>query len=242
MKRFVKALMVVGMSAALTTSAFAKTASIKVSDNEMKLDISGFVQLMAVAPQTPINMAKTPSGIVNVGIGDYALNANGNSTFAVNRAQVSFAAQPADKIAIKTSVELGKNFNAANDSRIVDAMVDLSYLDGVTLRVGQFALPIGVELEKSPYDLDFINYTLLTTLYAQRNRGAEIYGDIVESVSYDLGFSNGLADGTLTGARDNSISDSNSKYFSFTFSDSNSHTITQRIPNALTDHKRSTLR
>lgn len=198
MKSILKGLMVVAMAAVIATPAFAKTASIKVADKEMKLDISGFTQLLYVSAEAPLN-------VTNSSIGSYALSTN--DTFSLNRLQLNFAAQPSDKITVKSVVELGRNFSAANESRIVDAIVDLGYIPGVTLRVGQFALPIGLEIEKSPYDLDFINYTLLSNLAAQRNRGVMIYGDIVESVSFDLGVANGTADGTITGASNQTLSD-----------------------------------
>jgi len=213
MKRFMKGLMTAGMVAVLATSAFAKTASIKVSDKEMKLDISGFVQAAYITNQGN----NTVNGSV-IGIGDYALNpaaqpGNSNDTFTINRAQVNFTAQPSDNIMIKTTAELGRNFNTAiNDSRIVDAIIDLSYFKPVTLRVGQFATPFGTEIEKSPYDLDFVNYSLLTTLMAKRTRGAMIYGDITENVSFDLGVSNQLGNGSLTGAGNELSSDSSAEF------------------------------
>lgn len=197
MKRFLKPMMVIGMVAAMSVSAFAKTASIKIGDNETKIDVSGFVQAAYISDQ----------GLngINATIGNYPLS--NNDTFTLNRLQLAFAASPNNNIDVKTSVELGRNFSGINESRIVDAMVDLKYVPGVTFRVGQFALPLGLELEQDPYSMDFINYTVFTNLGAQRNRGIMAYGDISPMVSYELGVSNLMVDGSLTGARNASTSD-----------------------------------
>jgi len=191
-----KGIAVFAMAAAMTTPAFAKTASIKIAEKEMKLDVSGIAQVMYVGTQGVDGLMSGKT----LGIGDYVLSAAGNDTFTLNRLQLSVASQIADKIAMKSSLEFGRNH--VGDANVVDAFLDLGYIPGVTLRVGQFALPIGAEIEKSPADLDFINYSVLTTIGAQRNRGIMAYGDIIENVSFDLGIANGPASGGLTGAGD----------------------------------------
>jgi len=207
MKKLIKGLVVVAMAAVIATPAFAKTASIKVGDKETKLDISGFAQVALINNQVNAStLGGNVAGGKTIGIGDYSLSAAGNTSFTLNRLQVNFTAEPSENIGFKSTVELGRNFKG--DTRIVDAMVDLKYLKPVTFRVGQFALPIGFELEKSPYDLDFINYTLLTSLFAQRNRGIMAYGDITPNIDFNLGIANSVYDGNLTGVSNESSSDS----------------------------------
>jgi phosphate-selective porin len=203
-----KSIMTVALAAAISTPVLAKTAPITVGDSA-KLAISGFVQADYIAP-TGVNVIGADlngNGIPDTTAGLSGAAVGTNDTFGINRLILSVAGQPADKITAKVNFAYGDSAMGV----VQDAFVDLSYINNLTIRAGQFALPIGTELDANPYSAAFVNNSLLATVFAKRNRGIMAYGNLMDNVSYDLGIANG-GGGALNGVTGNE-SNSDAKQF-----------------------------
>lgn len=91
------------------------------------------------------------------------------------------------------------NMDGVADSRLVDLYADISYVDWVSLRVGQFPLPISYELNTPEFDLETINYTMAAGIFGKRDRGFVLSGSPVPDVlKLSLAVTNG--NGAITGA------------------------------------------
>lgn len=84
---------------------------------------------------------------------------------------------------------------AGSSTRIFDAHVDYRYADALRFRAGKFKPPVGLERLQSATDNFFIERGLPTNLAPTRDLGFQIYGDVIpETLEYQLGVFNGVAD------------------------------------------------
>ncbi len=148
---------------------------------------------------------------------------NSNDQMDIPRLMVYLKAQPAEKVSIHASLDFsGNNSNgmvsntqpagARNavmdgtaDDLIVDLYADLNYLNKVTVRVGQFPLPVSYELNTPEYDLETIQYSQGVGTFGKRDRGFVIFGDPTPTWSVSGWLVNG--DGAITGATDSGSTD-----------------------------------
>jgi phosphate-selective porin OprO and OprP len=87
---------------------------------------------------------------------------------------------------------------------IQDAYGDIHFVPWARLRVGKFKEPFGLERLQSATAMTFIERGLPTNLAPNRDVGAQLHGDIADTVSYAVGVFNGVADG---GSGDGDIGD-----------------------------------
>ncbi len=81
---------------------------------------------------------------------------------------------------------------------IYDAYAQLNYVPGLSLRVGKFKPPVGLERLQSDDDTSFVERGLPTLLVPSRDIGYELTGDILEHrVNYAVGVFNGVPDNSL---------------------------------------------
>ncbi|HYO95303.1 MAG TPA: porin [Polyangiaceae bacterium] len=78
---------------------------------------------------------------------------------------------------------------------IQDAHVDVKPLKEVALRFGKYKAPFGLERLQSATNILFVERALPTQLAPNRDVGAQVYGDIADTLSYALGIFNGVPDG-----------------------------------------------
>ncbi|MEW5946725.1 MAG: porin [bacterium] len=199
---------------ALSAIAGAKTVGVTVGDKELKADIGVLGQLVYVSDKS--------DQIVS-------------DTFDVNRLRISIDSQPADAVKVKASLEESGNLSpltpglgglggrygessGAAGSRLVDLYVDLTYLDWVTVRAGQFPLPMGLELTADEYGLETINYSQLTSAFVHRDRGIMFFGDAGDDEIFDwaIGVVNGAGAETaaalaISGAVTGAVNDTNDR-------------------------------
>lgn len=179
--------------AALSIAGFS-TAAQAVPVSEMDLDISGLAQF------------------------NYSWSEqNGrDDQLDTQRLRLMFSAMPAEEISVYAALEGTDNMsgsagaaggrNAVNDgaadSRVVDLYADLSYLDWMTLRVGQFALPNSYELNTPEFDLETINYTQGVGAFGVRDRGFMAMGEPVPQFAWAAWITNGQGTNSqaITGA------------------------------------------
>jgi len=84
---------------------------------------------------------------------------------------------------------------AGSSTRIFDAHIDYRLKDGLRFRAGKFKPPVGLERLQSATDLFFIERGLPTNLAPSRDLGFQVYGDVIpETLEYQLGVFNGVAD------------------------------------------------
>lgn len=141
---------------------------------------------------------------------------DGDDQLDISRVLVNFTGRPAEKVYVFVSLEqtnhTSRNVpgapNAAgarnalmdgnSDNRIVDAYADLSYWEKVTLRVGQFPLPISYELNTAPYDQETIMYSQGVGTFSYRDRGIIVFADPTPEFGWSGWIVNGA--GAISGA------------------------------------------
>jgi phosphate-selective porin OprO/OprP len=97
---------------------------------------------------------------------------------------------------------------------IYDAYAQLNYIPGVSLRVGKFKPPVGLERLQSDDDTTFVERGLPTLLVPSRDIGYELTGDVLgKRVNYAVGVFNGVPDNSLTDAAASSHRDVAARVF-----------------------------
>lgn len=139
-----------------------------------------------------------------------------NDEFDTNRLRIKIGAQPAENVKFYAALEGTNNTSAAAmgsqvpananivdnaaDSRLVDMYVTLTYLEWVTVLIGQMPTPISYELNTDEYDLETINYSMLAGL-ANRDRGIGLIIPLHPELTFLTWVLNGS--GAITGATNN---------------------------------------
>jgi phosphate-selective porin OprO/OprP len=115
-------------------------------------------------------------------------------TFLVRRARLYFDATVLGLVDARIMPDFGNNTVA-----LLDAYADLHPRPWLRLRVGKFKPPIGLERLQTDAYVPLPERALDSNLSAQRDVGAELWGDIANAaIHYELAWLNGNADGTLT--------------------------------------------
>lgn len=113
----------------------------------------------------------------------------GASTFDVRRVRTAFNATLDRRFRVQTMVDFG-NGNA----RLQDAFVDLRATDAVTVRVGRFKVPVGLEFIQSPGFLFFAERAYPSDVVPRRDVGALLNASL-GPFTIDAGLTNGVVDG-----------------------------------------------
>lgn len=199
-----KKLIATGLAAALI--AGISTISQATPVGEMDIDISGIGQMTySWSQQNTVN-----------------------DELDLTRLRLNVNAQPAENVSFISQFELTNNIsngtaagpnlqnagaagnniptdpnNAAladgtSDSRIIDMYIDLTYLEWMTARIGQFANPVSYELNTKEYELETINYSMGVGIFGVRDRGIMVFGQPIPEFGWNLWGLNG--NGAITGA------------------------------------------
>jgi phosphate-selective porin OprO/OprP len=119
-------------------------------------------------------------------------------TFLVRRARLYFDATVLGLVDARLMPDFGNNTVA-----LLDAYADLHPATWLRLRVGKFKPPIGLERLQTDAYVPLPERALDSNLSAQRDVGAELWGDIANAaVHYELVWLNGNPDGTLNDVDD----------------------------------------
>ena len=188
MKKLIATGLAVAFIAGMTTITMAKPVS------EMDLDISGLAQFN-------YNWSEIDTA---------------DDELDTARLRLKFAAQPAENVSIYAELEGTNNISGgawgsnvptdpnavvgdgAADSRIVEMYTDLTYIEWMTARIGQFALPNSYELNVDEYDLETIRYSQGVGIFGTRDRGIMLFGQPIPEFGWAITVMNG--GGAITGA------------------------------------------
>ncbi|HVU53264.1 MAG TPA: porin [Polyangia bacterium] len=119
-------------------------------------------------------------------------------TFLVRRARLYFDTTFLGFVDSRIMPDFGNNTVA-----LLDAYIDLHPQPWARLRVGKFKPPIGLERLQTDAYVPLPERALDSNLSAQRDVGAELWGDIANAaVHYELVWLNGNPDGTLNDVDD----------------------------------------
>jgi phosphate-selective porin OprO/OprP len=125
-------------------------------------------------------------------------------TFLIRRARLYFDTTVLGLADARIMPDFGNNTVA-----LLDAYVDLHPTQFLRLRVGKFKPPIGLERLQTDAYVPLPERALDSNLSAQRDVGAELWGDIANAaIHYELVWLNGNPDGTL-----NDIDDEHAKTY-----------------------------
>jgi phosphate-selective porin OprO/OprP len=113
-------------------------------------------------------------------------------TFTVRRARIDLRGTMAEYFEFGLQPEL-----AGTSFRLLDAYVNLHFIDEVQLQAGKMKSPVGLEYLRSPVDLLFPEFGLPSLLVPQRDVGFYVHGEVLKgAIGYQLGVFNGVADGS----------------------------------------------
>jgi phosphate-selective porin OprO/OprP len=119
-------------------------------------------------------------------------------TFLVRRARLYFDTTVLGLVDARIMPDFGNNTVA-----LLDAYADLHPRPWLRLRVGKFKPPIGLERLQTDAYVPLPERALDSNLSAQRDVGAELWGDIANAaIHYELVWLNGNPDGTLNDVDD----------------------------------------
>jgi len=173
----------------------------------MAAAIAGFSTMTKAAPVSDMDLDISGLGQISY---SWSENTN-NDGLDIARLRLNFAAKPAEHVAFKAQIEGGDNtspmafgltgMDGTADSRIVDMYVDLTYLEGISARIGQFALPNSYELNTNEFDLETINYSIGAGMFGVRDRGIMLFGKPIPEFGWSAWGANG--EGAITGASNN---------------------------------------
>jgi len=125
---------------------------------------------------------------------DDALLRDRVDTFILRRVRPILDATLLGLVDLRITPDFGNNTVA-----LYDAYGDVHPAPWLRLRSGKFKPPVGLERLQTDNYVPFVERSLDSNLSAQRDVGAELWGDIANAaVHYELAILNGNADGTIT--------------------------------------------
>ena len=125
---------------------------------------------------------------------DDALLRDRVDTFILRRVRPILDATLLGLVDLRITPDFGNNTVA-----LYDAYGDVHPAPWLRLRAGKFKPPVGLERLQTDNYVPFVERSLDSNLSAQRDVGAELWGDIANAaVHYEIAILNGNADGTIT--------------------------------------------
>jgi phosphate-selective porin OprO/OprP len=200
--------------AAITPAAGAQSLTNK---NRLEQRVAAVEQAQQTAPKIAVGRGKGLS--VTSADGQYALSLRAYAQ-ADNRAFFDGAAQGTDTFLVRTArpiieAKLTDYFDARlmwdfgqGNARLLDGYADAHVLPGsdtLSLRMGEFKLPVGLERWQSEQELTFVERGQTTNLVPFRDIGVMAHGKPFGGrLEYELGVTNGATDLQVnTGDTDN---------------------------------------
>jgi phosphate-selective porin OprO/OprP len=127
------------------------------------------------------------------GDGRFFLTGSGTDSFLVRRARVDVTG----KLARYFELRVHPDF-AGSRVVLLDAFVNLHFIDEVQLRLGKGKPPFGLEHLQTPRDFLFPELGLPSLLLPNRDAGALLHGKLLDgAVLWGVGVFNGTPDGTV---------------------------------------------
>lgn len=108
--------------------------------------------------------------------------AGANEDITLRRARVSLSGEAAENLGYKFMIDSAANPTTTTD--VLDMYLDFKHIQGLTVRVGQFVKPIGLELPQSPYGLDTINYSQMVSYTSVTTAATAIVPAVTAASSY----------------------------------------------------------
>ncbi len=149
---------------------YGKGLTVTSPDNKLQLRMSGYFQADDHA---------------FVGDGP----ANNNDQFFIRSARPILEAKY-DQFSARLMMDFGNG-----QTQLLDAYGDYTVADALTVRVGKFKDPIGIERWQAEQNVLFVERGMTTNLVPYRDNGIGIYGNLIPgTLEYQIAFTNGAPD------------------------------------------------
>lgn len=179
-------------------TAGADGFAIKSADDNFKLKLRGYIQA---------------DGRFCPGDSRHAFT----DTFLLNRVRPVFEGTVFKNYDFKLMPDFGQG-----KAVIQEAFLDAHVLPELSVRIGKYKGPVGLERLQSARDLVFVERALPTDLVPNRDIGAAMHGEFLDGVSgYEVGVFNGAADGAVDDAGESDSKDLAGRVFVHPFKKSN---------------------
>ncbi len=116
--------------------------------------------------------------------------------FLIRRARLSFDGKFGEKIAFRLRPE-----SSSGVTTWIDAYIDWTFDNGLTLRAGKFKPPVGLERLQSAGDLRLVERGFVTELVPSRDVGLQLSG-VNGDLAWQVGVFNGVNDGRTSEIND----------------------------------------
>ncbi len=126
---------------------------------------------------------------------------DGADTFDMRRARIGVKG----KFGNYYSGEIVINTVGVSGNEILDVgYLDVAWFEKAKLRFGQFKMPFSLEQLTSSNNIDFIERSYVDAMIPAKERGAQVFGEPMDGITYALAAGTGLkaAENTQTGARE----------------------------------------
>jgi len=131
-------------------------------------------------------------GLIQVDGRDYwGQNPNPQDTFLIRRARSYIEGTVGNVVDYRLMADFGQG-----TVQLLEAWVDLGLWRWLRLSGGKMKSPFGLERLQTDQYLTFVERGLPSNLAPDRDVGADVHGDVLSVLEYDLGVFNGAVDGT----------------------------------------------
>ena len=126
-----------------------------------------------------------------------AASAVGADTFDIRRARIGIKY----KFGKYYSGEVTANTVGTSSDVLDVGFLDIAWFEKAKFRLGQFKMPFSLEQLTSSNNIDFIERSFVDSFIPAKERGAQVFGELIPGTTYALAVSNGLgATGSTAGA------------------------------------------
>jgi phosphate-selective porin OprO/OprP len=160
-------------------------------------------------------LVRSPGGAYELAISGLAqidgrlfAEGSGDDRFLIRRARLTFDVNAGERIALRIRPESSNG----DDVRIVDAYLETRLSESLSLRVGRFKPPVGLERLQSASDLRRIERSFVTELVPSRDVGIQLSGNL-ETLTWAFGLFNGVADGRAEDIADDGDPEADARIF-----------------------------
>jgi phosphate-selective porin OprO and OprP len=158
-----------------TVTAGRDTFSITSPDKTFRLRFGGHMQLDS---KSFLDNATVPNGPLTDG-------------FTLRRARPILEGDLGRYVDFRVMPDFGNN-----QIQLYDAYADLKFQPYAALRGGEMKTPLGLEQLQNDADLTFVERSLVTDLVPNRDAGFQLFGKILDRMTYQVAVMNGAPNGT----------------------------------------------
>jgi len=163
--------------------------SLETADGKSSIQVNGRVHFDYRSFDYPANNTSASADI------------KGSDTFDIRRARIGVKG----KFGKYYSGEIVINTVGNGNNDIVDvAYLDVAWFEKAKFRFGQFKMPFSLEQLTSSNNIDFIERSFVDGSIPAKERGAQVFGEPMDGMTYALAVGTGLkaAENTTAGARE----------------------------------------